>query len=132
MEREVGPKNPEEGRHPSPNENPSDYPRLCGDRVPNAATKQGGLPRSRWSLSTCERARSTAAASALGPTPKKSGETDKRPFQSRRDGTIVTDAECTVLALTEAVTRIGERADSVPDEIWDEATGHYDGRALAA
>jgi alkylhydroperoxidase family enzyme len=68
----------------------------------------------------------------IRPNAKKSGETDKRPFQSRRDGTIVTDAECTVLALTEAVTRIGERADSVPDEIWDEATGHYDGRALAA
>jgi hypothetical protein len=43
---------------------------------------------------------------------------------------MVTDAECAVLALTEAVTCIGERADSVPAEIWDEASGHYDGGRL--
>jgi alkylhydroperoxidase family enzyme len=33
--------------------------------------------------------------------------------------------------LAEAVTRLSDRPDPVPDEIWDEATRHYDERALA-
>jgi alkylhydroperoxidase family enzyme len=36
------------------------------------------------------------------------------------------------LALTEAATRMSDRADPVPDEIWDEAARHYDEQALAA
>jgi alkylhydroperoxidase family enzyme len=36
------------------------------------------------------------------------------------------------LALPEAVTRLSDRADPVPDEIWDEAARHYDEPALAA
>jgi alkylhydroperoxidase family enzyme len=35
------------------------------------------------------------------------------------------------LALTEAATRLSDRADPVPDEIWDEAARHYDELALA-
>jgi alkylhydroperoxidase family enzyme len=35
------------------------------------------------------------------------------------------------LALTEAVTRIADRPDPVPDEIWNEAARHNDERALA-
>jgi hypothetical protein len=37
-----------------------------------------------------------------------------------------------VLALTEAATRLSDRADAVTDEIWDEAAGHYDEQGLAA
>ena len=33
---------------------------------------------------------------------------------------------------TEAATRISDRADPVPDEIWEEAAQHYDQNALAA
>lgn len=36
------------------------------------------------------------------------------------------------LALAEAVTRLSDRADAVPDGIWDEAARHYDERGLAA
>jgi hypothetical protein len=36
------------------------------------------------------------------------------------------------LALTEAVTRLSDRSDPVPDAIWKEAARHYDERALAA
>jgi alkylhydroperoxidase family enzyme len=32
----------------------------------------------------------------------------------------------------EAVNRLSDRADPVPDEIWDEAARHYDEQALAA
>lgn len=65
---------------------------------------------------------------------KKLGETDERLFavSAWRDSPYFSDAERAALALTEAVTRTSDRADPVPDEIWDEATRHYDGRSLAA
>jgi alkylhydroperoxidase family enzyme len=34
--------------------------------------------------------------------------------------------------IAEAVTRLSDRPDPVPDEIWNEATRHFDERALAA
>jgi len=46
--------------------------------------------------------------------------------------TLFTDAERAALALTEAVTRLSDRTDPVPDEIWNEAARHYDEPALAA
>ncbi len=65
---------------------------------------------------------------------KKAGETDERLFAvaAWRDAPYFTDAERAALALTEAVTRLSDRADPVPDEIWDEAARHYDEPALAA
>ena len=65
---------------------------------------------------------------------KKAGETDERLFAvaAWRDTPYFTDAERAALALTEAVTRLSDRPDPVPDEIWDEAARHYDETALAA
>jgi alkylhydroperoxidase family enzyme len=36
------------------------------------------------------------------------------------------------LALTEAATRLADRRDPVPDELWDEAARHYSEPELAA
>lgn len=65
---------------------------------------------------------------------KKAGETDERLFAvaAWRDAPYFTDPERAALALTEAATRLSDRADPVPDEIWDEAARHYDEKALAA
>ena len=65
---------------------------------------------------------------------KKAGETDERIFAvaSWRDAPYFTDAERAALALTEAVTRIADRPESVSDEIWAEASRHYDEQGLAA
>jgi AhpD family alkylhydroperoxidase len=65
---------------------------------------------------------------------RKAGETDERLFAvaAWRDAPYFTDPERAALALTEAVTRLNDRADPVPDDIWDEAARHYDERALAA
>lgn len=49
-----------------------------------------------------------------------------------RDAPYFTSAERAALALTEAVTRLSDRADPVPDEVWQEAARHYDEGALAA
>jgi AhpD family alkylhydroperoxidase len=65
---------------------------------------------------------------------RKAGETDERLFAvaAWRDAPYFSDAERAALALTEAVTRLSDRPDPVPDEIWDEAARHYDERELAA
>jgi len=65
---------------------------------------------------------------------RKAGETDERLFAvaAWRDAPYFTDAERAALALTEAVTRLSDRANPVPDEIWQEAARHYDEPALAA
>jgi AhpD family alkylhydroperoxidase len=42
------------------------------------------------------------------------------------------DAERAALALTEAATRLSDRPGAVTDEIWTEATRHYDERQLEA
>jgi len=64
---------------------------------------------------------------------KYSGETDERLFTVAgwRDAPYFTDAERAALALTEAVTRLSDRSDPVPDEVWNEAARHYDEQALA-
>jgi AhpD family alkylhydroperoxidase len=65
---------------------------------------------------------------------KKAGESDERVFAvaAWRDSPYFTDAERAALALTEAATRLADRPDPVPDEVWGEAARHYDERALAA
>jgi AhpD family alkylhydroperoxidase len=65
---------------------------------------------------------------------KKTGETDERLFAvaAWRDAPYFTDAERAALALAEAVTRLSDRANPVPDEIWSEAAGHYSEQQLAA
>ncbi len=65
---------------------------------------------------------------------KKEEESDQRLFAvaAWRDAPYFTDAERAALALTEAVTRLSDRSDAVPDDVWNEAARHYDERALAA
>jgi AhpD family alkylhydroperoxidase len=65
---------------------------------------------------------------------KQAGETDERLFTvaAWRDAPYFSDAERAALALTEAVTRLSDRSDPVPDEIWEDAARHYDEPALAA
>jgi AhpD family alkylhydroperoxidase len=65
---------------------------------------------------------------------KRLGETDDRLFAvaAWREAPYFDEAERAALALTEAVTRVADRADPVPDEVWDEAARHYDQAQLAA
>jgi AhpD family alkylhydroperoxidase len=65
---------------------------------------------------------------------KRAGETDERLFSvaAWRDTPYFTEGERAALGLTEALTRISDRADPVPDEVWSEADKHFDEPALAA
>ena len=64
---------------------------------------------------------------------RKLGEIDDRLFAVAcwRDAPYFDEAERAALALTEAVTRMADQAESVPDEVWDEAARHFDETRLA-
>jgi AhpD family alkylhydroperoxidase len=61
---------------------------------------------------------------------KKIGEKDERIFAvgAWREAPYYSDAERAALA----PTRLNDRPDPVPDEIWNEAARHYDETALGA
>jgi alkylhydroperoxidase family enzyme len=64
---------------------------------------------------------------------QKTGEKDERIFSvsAWRDAPYFTDAERAALALTEAVTRLSDRSDPVPEEIWAEAASQFSESELA-
>jgi AhpD family alkylhydroperoxidase len=101
------------------------------------AVHQGGLPPKTLELVNLRASQINGCGVCAVQHPriaKKLGETDERLFAvaAWRDAPYFTDAERAALALTEAATRISDRADPVPAEIWDEAARHYDEQALAA
>jgi len=101
------------------------------------ATRKGGVPETVLELvhlrasqiNGCSFCVDSGARSA-----RKAGETDERLFAvaAWREAPYFTDAERAALALTEAATRLADRADPVPDEIWEEAARYYDEQGLAA
>lgn len=64
----------------------------------------------------------------------KAGESAERlgAVSAWRDTTYFTDAERAALALSEYATRLADRPNAVPDDVWDEAAKHYDERGLAS
>jgi AhpD family alkylhydroperoxidase len=65
---------------------------------------------------------------------RKAGVTDDRIFAvgAWRETPYFSDPERAALALAEAATRLSDRSDPVPDDIWNEAARHYDEQALGA
>jgi AhpD family alkylhydroperoxidase len=64
---------------------------------------------------------------------KKDGETDDRlhGVAAWREMPYYTDPERAALALGEALARISDRPDAVPDAIWQEVARHFDEPQLA-
>ena len=64
---------------------------------------------------------------------KKAGQADERivAVAAWRHTSSFTAAERAALALAEAVTRLSDQPDPVPDALWAEAARHYDERDLA-
>ena len=64
----------------------------------------------------------------------RAGESIERIFTvaAWREAPYFNDAERAALALTEAATRLADRSDPVPDEVWQEAARHYLEPQLAA
>ena len=102
-----------------------------------AAAFKGGVPPKTLALVHLRASEINGCSSCVDAgsrQAKKAGETDDRLFAvaAWRDTPYFSDAERAALALAEAVTRLSDRPDPVPDEIWDEAARHYDEPALAS
>jgi AhpD family alkylhydroperoxidase len=96
-----------------------------------AATKKGSVPARTTDLMLLRASQINGCSVCVdmhARTLKQTGETDERMFTvaAWRDAPYFTEAERAALALTEAATRISDRGDPVPDEIWDGAKRHYD------
>jgi len=67
-------------------------------------------------------------------TLRKLGESDARIFSlgAWRETPYYTEGERAALALAESVTRLSDRSDAVPDEVWAEAARHFSEPALGA
>jgi len=102
----------------------------------NAAVEKGGLSKGLLELINLRVSQINGCGVCADMHPrlaKRAGETDDRLFAvaAWRETPYFTDAERAALALAEAATRLSDRPDPVPDEIWDEAARHYDERELA-
>jgi AhpD family alkylhydroperoxidase len=101
------------------------------------ATHKGGVPSKTLELVHLRASQINGCSACVdmgARTAKQKGETDERLFAvaAWREAPYFTDAERAALALAEAATRLSDRADPVPDAIWEEAARHYDERGLAA
>ena len=64
---------------------------------------------------------------------RQAGESEERVFavSAWREAPFFSDAERAALALTEALTRLADKEDAVPDAVWDAAAEHFDEPQLA-
>jgi AhpD family alkylhydroperoxidase len=97
---------------------------------------QQGLPEKLLELVHLRASQINGCSACVDMHPKlakKAGETDERLFAvaAWRDTPYFSDAERAALALTEALMRISDRADPVPDAIWNEADKQFDESELA-
>ena len=65
---------------------------------------------------------------------RNSGESEERVFAvaAWRETPYFNDSERAALDLTEALTRVADQAEQVPDAIWDAAAEHFDETQLGA
>jgi len=102
-----------------------------------AAAKKGGVPSVTLALVHLRASQINGCSFCVDMHArelKEAGEPDERIFASAawRDSPLFTDPERAALALTEAATRLGDRTDPVPDDVWAEAARHYDEQGLAS
>jgi AhpD family alkylhydroperoxidase len=102
-----------------------------------AAVQKGGLPAGTGSLVHLRASQINGCSACVdggARMAEKAGEPAERLFTvaAWREAPYFTDAERAALALTEAVTRLSDRSDPVPGEIWEEAARHYTEEELAA
>ena len=100
------------------------------------AAEQGGVPKKTLDLVHLRASQVNGCSVCVDMNYrfKKADETGERLFavSAWSDAPFFSNAERAALALTESVTRLSDRSDPVPDEVWNEAAKHYDERGLAA
>ena len=103
----------------------------------NTAAEQGGVPPKTIHLVHLRASQINGCSLCVDlhvRFAKQAGDTDERLFAvaAWRDAPYFDDAERAALALAECVTRLSDRPDQVPDDVWNEAAQHYDEKGLAA
>lgn len=103
----------------------------------HAALRKGGLPETTGNLVHLRASQINGCSACVdggARMAEKAGESTERlaTVAAWREAPYFTDAERAALVLTEAVTRLSDRADPVPDEVWAEAAKHYAEQELAA
>ena len=101
------------------------------------ATQQAGVPETTQELLRLRADQINGCSACVdihSRALKAAGEPDERIFTvaAWRESIYFSEAERAALALTEAVTRLSDRPEPVPDDVWDEAARHYDEAQLAA
>lgn len=101
------------------------------------ATRATGVPKSTLDLVHLRASQINGCSVCVHMHAKdlrQDGQSDERidTVAGWREAPYFTDAERAALALAEAVTRINDRGDQVPDEVYDEAAKHYDEQQLGA
>jgi AhpD family alkylhydroperoxidase len=102
-----------------------------------AAAKDAGLPRTTALLVQLRASQINGCSVCVDMHSRElkvEGEPDERilTVAAWPETPYFTDAERAALALTEAATRLADRPDAVPDEVWERAARHYDERQLGA
>jgi AhpD family alkylhydroperoxidase len=100
------------------------------------AAHSAGVPRSTMELAHLRASQINGCSPCVysgAISAKKAGESDERLFAvaAWRETDLFTDAERAALALAESMTRLADRSDPVPDDVWDEAANHFDEKQLA-
>lgn len=103
----------------------------------NQAARSGAAPDSILELVHLRASQINGCSSCVDAGARqamRAGESEERLFAvaAWRDSVQFTKAERAALALAEAVTRLSDRPDPVPDAVWDEARRNFDESALAA
>jgi AhpD family alkylhydroperoxidase len=101
-----------------------------------AAARSAGVPASTLYLEETRASQINGCSVCLDMHSRQlraAGEPDQRIFMvgAWREAPYFSDAERAALALTESATRLADRSDPIPDEVWDEAARHYDEQQLA-
>ena len=101
------------------------------------ATEKAGVPRATLEFMNLRASQINGCSVCVdmhSRALKKLGEKDVRIFalSAWREAPYYSDAERAALALTEAGSRLSDRADPVPDEVWKEAARHYSETQLSA
>lgn len=102
-----------------------------------AVTDKSGLPESTVQLVHLRASQINGCSVCIemhADQLRQSGESLERVLTvaAWRDAPYFTDAERAALELTESLTRLSDRPDPVPDDVWDRATQLYDEKQLAA
>jgi AhpD family alkylhydroperoxidase len=101
------------------------------------AAYMGGVPRTTMELVHLRAGQingCSACVDAGSKGARKAGVSDEQlgTVAAWRETTYFDEAERAALALAEAATRLADRTDPVPDDVWEAAAKHYDEKGLAA